>query len=147
MWYFQAYSIYVENILDVFVLSHFVFSCHLLLHIYLLMCGWEVLFCFMSFICESILLSDWSGHLLSEKEPKRNSSSSIKSIENDVSMHLICNWCLSEVSQPHFSYSTQCVTEIAFYSPFRVLLSGPDPLILTENSLNTFVYCEYIFEY
>lgn len=42
--------IYVGNILDLFILSHFVFSCRLLLHIYLLMYGWEVLFSFMSLI-------------------------------------------------------------------------------------------------
>lgn len=35
--------------------------------------------------------------------------------------------------------------ELLFYSP-SVSLSGPDPLILTENSLNTFVYHEYFFE-
>lgn len=44
------YCIYAGNILDVFTLSHFVFNCHIPLHIYLLMYGWEVLFCFMSLI-------------------------------------------------------------------------------------------------
>lgn len=55
---------YVENISDMFILSHFVFSSNCFYTFTFLRCGWEVLLCFMHFFCERIH-SDQSRHLLS----------------------------------------------------------------------------------
>lgn len=105
------HSIYVGNILDVFALSHFVFSCHLPLHIYLLRCGWEV-FCIMSLIWESALSGAEADTRYREKNQRGIRVPQPEAQRRTFPSLYSATGGLYKPSLTHFSYSLQHVIEI-----------------------------------